>query len=31
MAQEAASRVLKKWSELNPKVDEQKPNTRKRK
>jgi len=30
MAQEAASRVLKEWSELNPKVDEQKPNTRKK-
>ena len=30
MAQEAASKVLQKWKKLNPKVDEQKPNTRKR-
>jgi len=30
MAKEAANKVLQKWNELNPKVDEQNPNTRKR-
>jgi|GEM_PF-1297487 hypothetical protein len=31
MAQEAANKVLQEWEKRNPKVDEQKPNTRKRK
>ena len=31
MAKEAANKVLQEWKKLNPKVDEQKPNTRKRK
>jgi len=31
MAKEAANKVLQEWEKRNPKVDEQKPNTRKRK